>query len=85
MVGVGSIKGSCPAEFMRKNVPSVRIPDAIIERLNVAPKGKKAEEGKKICIEMIQQAMEIEGVSGAHIMAYKLEHQVPDIVNGAGL
>ncbi len=85
MVGVGPMKGGRSAEFIRKNVPGVRIPDAIIDRLNGAPKGKKAEEGKKICIELIQQAMEIEGVSGAHIMAYKLEHQVPDIVKGAGL
>ena len=85
MVGVGPMKGGRSAEFIRKNVPGVRIPDEVVDRLNAAPKGKKAEEGKKICIELIQQAMEIEGVSGAHIMAYKLEHQVPDIVKGAGL
>ncbi len=85
MVGVGPMKGGRSAEFIRKNVPGVRIPDAVVDRLNAAPKGKKAEEGKKICVEMIQQAMEIEGISGAHIMAYKLEHQVPDIVKEAGL
>ena len=85
LVGVGPMKGGKSANFIRKNVPGVRIPDAIVDRLNAAPKGKKAEEGKKICVEMIQQAREIEGVSGVHIMAYKLEHMVPDIVKEAGL
>ncbi|MFK7800003.1 MAG: methylenetetrahydrofolate reductase [Anaerolineae bacterium] len=85
LVGVGPMKGGKSANFIRKNVPGVRIPDAIVDRLNGAPKGKKAEEGKKICVELIQQAREIEGVAGVHIMAYKLEHMVPDIVKEAGL
>jgi len=43
------------------------------------------EEGIKICIELIQQLREIEGVAGVHIMAIESEESVKPIVEGAGL
>lgn len=42
-------------------------------------------EGIKICIELIQQLREIEGVSGVHIMAIEWEEAIKPIVEGAGL
>ncbi len=42
-------------------------------------------EGIKICIELIQQLREIEGVAGVHIMAIEWEAAVKPIVEGAGL
>ena len=42
-------------------------------------------EGIKICIELIQQLREIEGVAGAHIMSIEWEEAVKPIVEGAGL
>lgn len=85
LAGVGPMRGGKAARFMRNNVPGVRIPDSIIKRLDDAPKGKKKEEGKKICIELMQEMQEIEGVHGVHIMAYKLESMIPDMVKEAGL
>ena len=43
------------------------------------------ETGIRICIELIQQMREIEGVAGAHIMAIEWESAVKPIVEGAGL
>src|SRR3990172_4568559 len=43
------------------------------------------EQGIKICIELIQQIREIEGVAGVHIMAIEWEEAVRPIVEGAGL
>ena len=43
------------------------------------------ETGIQICIELIQQLQEIEGVSGVHIMAIEWEAAVKPIVEGAGL
>jgi 5,10-methylenetetrahydrofolate reductase len=43
------------------------------------------EEGIQICIELIQQLREIEGVAGVHIMAIEWEEAVKPIVEGAGL
>jgi methylenetetrahydrofolate reductase (NADPH) len=43
------------------------------------------EMGITICIELIQQLQEIEGVAGVHIMAIEWEEAVKPIVEGAGL
>jgi methylenetetrahydrofolate reductase (NADPH) len=70
---------------MRSNVPGVVIPDAIVERLKKTPKKQQQAEGKQIVVEIIQQVMEIEGVAGIHIMAYRQERLVPEIIEEAGL
>jgi len=49
------------------------------------PKEKKIAEGKRICIEIIEQMREIEGVAGIHIMAYRQEELVAEIVEESGL
>jgi methylenetetrahydrofolate reductase (NADPH) len=85
LVGVGPLRSDRAAEFMRTKVPGVWIPDEIVERLKKTPKKLKKEEGIKICIEMIQQVREIEGVHGVHIMAYRQEETVAKIVHRSGL
>lgn len=42
-------------------------------------------EGINICIQLIQQLRQIEGVAGVHIMAIEWEEAVKPIVEGAGL
>jgi methylenetetrahydrofolate reductase (NADPH) len=85
LVGVGPLRSEKTAEFMRTKVPGVHIPDAIVERLRQTPQAQKREEGKRICIEIIQQVREIEGVSGVHVMAYRQEELVAEIIEDAGL
>jgi methylenetetrahydrofolate reductase (NADPH) len=68
---------------MRNNVPGIHIPDAVIDRLERA--AKPAEEGKKLCIELIEEARQIVGVAGVHIMAYRREHLVHEIIEESGL
>ncbi len=43
------------------------------------------ETGIQICIELIQQLSQIDGVAGVHIMAIEWEEAVKPIVEGAGL
>lgn len=86
LAGVGPLRSARAAEYMRKNVPGVHIPDEIVERLRGAGKGKaQKREGKKICVEIIQQMREIEGVAGVHVMAYRQEELVAEIIEEAGL
>ena len=85
LVGVGPLRSAQAAEFMRTKIPGVVIPDEIVERLRKTPKERQREEGKQICIEIIQQVREIEGVSGVHIMAYRQEELVAGIVLESGL
>lgn len=85
LVGVGPLRSDRAAEFMRTRVPGVVIPDDMVDRLRKTPKPKKQEEGKRICVEIIQQVREIEGVAGVHVMAYRQEELVAEIIDEAGL
>ena len=81
LVGVGPLRTAKASEWMRANVPGVWIPDDIIDRMKRGGKG----EGKRVCVDIIQQLREMKGVAGVHIMAYKQEELVPEIVEEAGL
>jgi methylenetetrahydrofolate reductase (NADPH) len=85
LVGVGPLRSAKAAEWMRSHVPGVVIPDEIIQRLKGVPPGLQREEGKRICIEIIQQVREVKGVSGVHVMAYRQEELVAEIIEEAGL
>jgi len=76
--GVGPLVSAKSAEWIRKNVAGVHIPDAVIKRLAGAEDQK--QEGVNICIEMVEQIREMKGVSGVHLMAYKQEHRIAEIV-----
>jgi len=84
LVGVGPLRAAKTAEWMRANVPGLHIPDRVIKRLaDAGPKA--AEEGRKLCVELIQELREVRGVSGVHIMAYRQEQTVPEIVERSGV
>jgi hypothetical protein len=53
--------------------------------MSKTPKSRQAEEGKQICIEIIQQVRAIAGVHGVHVMAYRQEEAVAEIIHRAGL
>ncbi len=83
LVGVGPLVSARQARWMRNNVPGVHIPDPLIDRLEKAEKPKL--EGRKMCVEMIQQIREVEGVAGVHVMAYRQEELVSDIIIESGV
>lgn len=83
MCGVGPLASARTARWMRSNVPGVHIPDAVIERLEGAENQKL--EGKRLCIDIINEVKDIEGVSGVHMMAYRQEELVAEIVHDAGV
>jgi len=96
LVGVGPLKGPAMAKYMRDFVPGITMPDHVIERIEAAAKGIPPEEkqerqqawraeGLKMCIELIQELRDVEGVAGAHVMAIEWEEAVRPIVEGAGL
>jgi methylenetetrahydrofolate reductase (NADPH) len=83
LVGVGPLRSAKTAEWMRKNVPGMHVPDGLITRLAGAQ--DQAREGRNICVEMIESIREIRGVSGVHIMAYRQEESVAEIVDRSGV
>jgi methylenetetrahydrofolate reductase (NADPH) len=83
--GVTPMKSIGMANYMKKEVPGMDVPDELIARIKGVDKEKRAEEGIKICVETIKQLREIEGVHGVHIMAIEWEEMVPRIAAEAGL
>jgi 5,10-methylenetetrahydrofolate reductase len=83
LVGVGPLPSAKTARWMKSNVPGVHIPDAVITRMEQA-KDQKAE-GKQLCIDLIQEIREIEGVAGLHVMAYRQEEFVNEIIHASGV
>jgi len=49
------------------------------------PNEERAKEGIKICVDIIEQVRQIEGIAGIHLMAIEWEEVVPEIVAAAGL
>jgi len=83
LVGVGPLASAKTAKWIRSNVPGIHIPDSVIKRLEGAQDQKK--EGKQLCIDIINEVKEIPGVSGIHVMAYRQEEYVAEIVDESGV
>ena len=83
LVGVGPLRSAKAGEWMRSNVPGIHIPDSILKR--VAGAEKQAIEGRQVCVDLIQEIREIKGVSGIHMMAYRQEETVAEIIQKSGV
>jgi methylenetetrahydrofolate reductase (NADPH) len=83
LVGVGPLRSAKAAEWMRTHVPGLHIPDPIIERMAGATDG--AREGRNLCIDLIQEIRAMPGVSGIHLMAYRQEESVAEIIDRSGV
>ncbi len=83
LMGVGVLASAKTARWLRSAIPGVHIPDSIIRRLEQAEKPKA--EGRAIAIELMQQLADIEGVNGIHLMAYKQEEFVCEIISQSGV
>jgi methylenetetrahydrofolate reductase (NADPH) len=80
---VGPLRSAKSAEWIRTHVPGVHIPDEIIRRLAGASDG--ALEGRKLCIDLIQEIRTVKGVHGVHVMAYRQEETVAEIIERSGV
>lgn len=83
LIGVGPLASPGGARWMRSHVPGVHIPDDVIRRLEGAAKPK--EEGRRICVEIMQEVSGIAGVSGVHMMAFKQEQFVGEMIEASGI
>ena len=82
LVGVGPLRSAKAAEWMRTHVPGVHIPDNVIRRMAGAE--NQAREGRRLCIDLISEIRAIKGVSGVHVMAYRQEEAVAEVITESG-
>jgi methylenetetrahydrofolate reductase (NADPH) len=96
LAGVGPLKSSGAAKYMRDKVPGMIVDDYYVNEMERAvaglPKEDKAgrrdawqKRGIELCVEQIQQVREIKGVAGIHLMAIEWEEAVKPIVEKTGL
>jgi 5,10-methylenetetrahydrofolate reductase len=83
LVGVGPLASAKTARWMASNVPGVHIPEAVIKRIEGAQDQKA--EGKRLCIDIINEVKEMAGIHGVHVMAYRQEEYVAEIVHDSGI
>jgi methylenetetrahydrofolate reductase (NADPH) len=68
---------------MREKLFGTRIPDEIVERLDKAADPKR--EGRRICVEVLQQLAETPGIAGAHVMAPMNFGEIPATIEESGV
>jgi methylenetetrahydrofolate reductase (NADPH) len=83
LVGVGPLRSAKSAEWIRTHVPGVHIPDAVVKRM--AGAADPAAEGRRLCIDLIQEIRTLKGVHGVHVMAFRQEHTVAEIIDRSGV
>ena len=85
LAGVAPIKSAGAARYMKNKVPGMDVPDEVVDRMASAPKGEAKQMGIDLCVDIIKQVRQIEGVAGIHLMAIEWEEAVAEIVEKAGL
>lgn len=83
LVGLGPLRSAQAACWMRDNLFGTVMPDGLIRRMEAARDPRR--EGVSICAELLQQAREIDGIAGAHLMAPGMQHEIVEAVRRAGL
>ena len=82
LVGITPVRSARAARAMTA-VPGIRIPQALIDRLERS--ADPQEEGVQITLEIIERVRRLPGVRGVHIMAVGWELIVPRLVREASL
>jgi methylenetetrahydrofolate reductase (NADPH) len=85
LAGVAPIKSAGAARYMKTKVPGMDVPDEVVDRMASAAKGEAKKVGIDLCVDIINQVRQIEGVAGVHIMAIEWEEAVAEIVEKAEL
>jgi methylenetetrahydrofolate reductase (NADPH) len=95
LAGIIVPKSAMMLKYMDASVAGVTVPKPLIDRMlkakEAAGDDKKKmrelqeQEGIKITIELVQQALEIPGIKGVHIQAIEWETAMEPIVKAAGL
>jgi methylenetetrahydrofolate reductase (NADPH) len=83
LIGLCPIPSAKSAIWMKEKLFGTNIPDALIQRIEGAQ--DQRAEGRKICIELMQQMAEIPGIAGVHIMAPVNPSSIPGVIEESGV
>jgi len=83
LIGIAPIPSARSARWMKEKLYGAMIPERIVERLERA--GDPKAEGKKICVELLQQLAQTPGVAGAHVMAPTFHSAIGPSIEASGV
>ncbi len=83
LIGVAPIPSARSARWMKEKLYGTRIADEYVERLEKAADPK--QEGRRICVEMLQGLADIPGIAGAHVMAPMNFAEIPAAIAESGV
>jgi methylenetetrahydrofolate reductase (NADPH) len=83
LIGVAPIPSARSARWMKEKLYGAIIPDRIVDRLEGAVDPRA--EGRKICVELLQQLAETPGVAGAHVMAPAFHSAIGPVIEASGV
>jgi len=83
LIGIAPIPSARSARWMREKLFGTTIPDSIIERLEKAADPRA--EGRRVCVELLQQLADTPGVAGAHVMAPMNFAEIPAAIEESGV
>jgi methylenetetrahydrofolate reductase (NADPH) len=78
LIGINPLRSAKSAQWMKSHLFGTIIPDAMIARMEKAAEPER--EGKRICVELIEELATIPGVAGVHIMAPGNDAAIPDVI-----
>ena len=78
LIGISPLRSARSARWMRQHLFGTIIPDAMVVRMEGATDPE--QEGRRICVELLQELARVPGVAGAHIMAPGNDAAVPDVI-----
>jgi len=85
LAGIIVLASARMARYMNDNVPGIIVPQATVDELATAEKGKGLQKGIEIAVGLIKAIKEENLCHGVHIMAVGNERIVPDILEAAEL
>jgi methylenetetrahydrofolate reductase (NADPH) len=73
------------ARRFNTRVPGVRVPEALVEEMERAPRGSAGKRGVEIAARMIREIREQGICDGVHVMTAGREDRVPEVLKTAGV
>ena len=83
LIGIGPLGSAAAPRWMRENLPGAIVPDSVVRRMEGAAEPKR--EGRRLCVELMQELREVPGVAGVHLMAPRNEAEIPRVIEDSGV
>lgn len=83
LAGVMILRNAQSAPFLRDNLPGMRIPDPMIDRMRQADDFERT--GVMLAAELVNELLSVEGVAGVHLMSIGWTRSIPMVIEEANL